>query len=169
MVSRLFLVYVVVELAVVVTLASTIGLGWTLLLLLGAFAAGMALAGSQLKRQLTRLRSGPTRQQSRVASDGALVALGTVLVVVPGLVTTAAGLLLLFPPTRAAARPVLTAMAARGIGRRAPLITVTTVGADRYAPAPRPRPDYIDGEVLDVVDVADFTEVDPPTLPGEPK
>jgi UPF0716 protein FxsA len=168
MVSRLFVLYVVVELAVVVALASTIGLGWTLVLLLATFVAGITLAGSQLKRQLTRLRSGLTTQQSRLASDGALVALGTVLVVVPGLVTTAAGLLLLLPPTRAAARPVLTAMAVRGIGRRAPLITVTTVGADRYASAPRPRSDYIDGEVLDVTDVADVPVIDPPALPGEP-
>lgn len=153
MMSRLFLVYVVVELAVVVALASTIGLGWTLLLLLAAFAAGITLAGSQLKRQLARLRSGLTGQ----ATDGALVALGTVLVVVPGLVTTAAGLLLLLPPTRAAARPLLTALAVRRLtssGRRAPLITVRTS---------RPRPDYIDGEVIDV------TEVDPPALPGEPR
>ena len=164
MVSRLFLVYVLVELAVVVALASAIGLGWTLLLLLAAFAAGLALAGSQLKRQLTRLRSGLTSQQERLATDGALVALGTVLVVIPGLVTTAAGVLLLLPPTRAAARPMLTAMAARGIGKRAPLITVTTVGADRYASTPRPRTDYIDGEVIDVTDVAD---IDPPALPGE--
>jgi UPF0716 protein FxsA len=160
-VSRLFLVYVVVELAVVVALASTIGLGWTLLLLLAAFAGGLALAGSQLKLQLTRLRSGLTAPQPRAVTDSALVALGTLLVVVPGLVTSAAGLLLLLPPTRAAARPVLTAMAARGIGRRAPLITVTTVGADRYASARRPQADYIDGEVIDV------TEVDPPALPGE--
>jgi UPF0716 protein FxsA len=166
MMSRLFLVYVVVELAVVVALASTIGLGWTLLLLLAAFVGGMALSGSQLKRQLTRLRSGLSTGQSRVATDGALVALGTVLVVVPGLVTTAAGLLLLLPPTRAVARPVLTAMAVRGIGRSAPLITITTVGADRYASAPRPRPDYIEGEVIDVTDV---TEVDPPALPGRPE
>ena len=162
MMSRLFLVYVLVELAVVVAVASTIGLGWTLLLLVAALVAGLALAGSQLKRQLTRLRSGLTSQQSRVATDGALVALGTVLVVVPGLVSTAVGMLLLFPPTRAAARPALTAMALRGIGRRAPLITVTTAGADRYGSASRPRPDYIDGEVLDVTDV---TEVDPPALP----
>jgi UPF0716 protein FxsA len=169
MVSRLFLVYVLVELAVLVALASTIGLGWTLLLLLVAFVAGLALAGSQIKRQLGRLRSGLTTQQSQLATDGAMVALGSVLVVVPGLVTTAAGLLLLLPPTRAVARPLLTAMAARGIVRRAPLITVTTVGADRYAPAPRPRPDYIDGEVIDVTDVADFTEVDPPALPGRPE
>ena len=169
MMSRLFLVYALVELAVLVALASTIGLGWTLLLLLAAFVAGLALAGSQLKRQLGRLRSGLTTPHSQLATDGAMVALGSVLVVVPGLVTTAAGVLLLLPPTRAVARPLLTAMAVRGIGRRAPLITVTTVGADRYASAPRPRPDYIDGEVIDVTDVADFTEVDPPALPGRPE
>ena len=169
MVSRLFLVYVVVELAVVVALASTIGLGWTLVVLLAAFAGGLALAGSQLKRQLTRLRSGLNTGQSQPATDGVLIALGTVLVVVPGLVTTTAGLLLLFPPTRAAARPALTAMAVRGIGRRAPLITVTTVGADRYASAPRSRPDYIDGEVIDVTDAAGVTVVDPPALPGRPE
>jgi UPF0716 protein FxsA len=169
MVSRLFLVYVLVELAVVMALASTIGLGWTLLLLLAAFVAGLALAGSQVKRQLARLRSGLTTQQSQLVTDGAMVALGSVLVVVPGLVTTAAGLLLLLPPTRAVARPLLTAMAVRGIGRGAPLITVATVGADRYASPPRPRGDYIDGEVLDVTDVTDASAVDPPALPRRPE
>lgn len=163
MVSRLFGVYVLVELAVVVALASTIGLGWTLLLLLAGVVIGLVLAGSQLKVQLIRLRSGLTTGQSRAATDSALVALGTTLVVVPGLVTTLAGLLLLLPPTRAAARPMLTALVARGIGRRAPLITVTTVGAERYASARQTPPDYIDGEVLDVTDV---TDVDPPSLPG---
>jgi len=160
MVSRLFLVYVIAELAVVVALASTIGLGWTLLLLLVAFVAGLALAGSQLKLQLTRLRSG-LADQSRLAADTTAVAVGTLLMVVPGLVTSAAGLLLLLPPTRAAARPVLAAMAVRGIGRRFPLITVATVGADRFDH--RARPDYIDGEVINV------TEVDPPALPLRPE
>jgi UPF0716 protein FxsA len=159
MVSRLFLVYAVVELAVVVALASTIGLGWTLLLLLAAFVVGVALAGSQVKLQLTRLRSGLTSQQSRLVTDSAIVALGSVLVVVPGLVSTLAGLLLLLPPTRALARPILAAIAVRGIGRRAPLITVTTVGADQYPR--RPQSDYIDGEVIDVKDV------DPPALRPE--
>jgi UPF0716 protein FxsA len=154
MVSRLFLLYVVAELAVVVALASTIGLGWTLLLLLGAFAAGLALAGSQLKRQLNRLRSGLNGDQPKLAADSMAVALGTLLVVTPGLLTSAAGALLLLPPTRAAARPLLSAMAVRGLGRRIPLITVS--GASAYH---RPsRPDYIDGEVIDV------TEVDPPAL-----
>jgi UPF0716 protein FxsA len=155
MVSRLFLLYVVAELAVVVALASTIGLGWTLLLLLAAFAGGLALAGSQLKVQLNRLRSGLNADQSKLAADGVAVALGTSLVVVPGLLTSVAGLLLLLPPTRAAARPLVSAMSVRGLGRRIPLITVSGTG-----PYHRPaRPDYIDGEVIDV------TEVDPPALP----
>jgi UPF0716 protein FxsA len=161
MVSRLFLVYVVAELAAVVALASAIGLGWTLLLLLAAFVAGLAVAGSQLKRQLNRLRSGLSTDQPRLAADSMAVALGTLLVVMPGLLTSAAGLLLLLPPTRAAARPMLSAMAVRGIGRRFPLITVATVGANRYGR--RPRPDYIDGEVIDV------TEGDPPALPLRPE
>lgn len=122
MVSRLFLLYAVIELAVLVALTSTIGFGWTLLLLVGTFILGVALAGSQAKRQLARLRTGGA------VTDGALVALGTVLVVMPGLVTTAAGLLLLLPPTRAVARPIITAMAVRGIGRRTPLVTSTTGG-----------------------------------------
>jgi UPF0716 protein FxsA len=155
MVSRLFLLYVVAELAVVVALASTIGLGWTLLLLLAAFAGGLALAGSQLKVQLNRLRSGLNAGQSKLAADGMAVALGTLLVVMPGLLTSVAGSLLLLPPTRAAVRPLLGAMAVRGLGRRIPLITVTGVGP--YGRTP--RPDYIDGEVIDV------TEVDPPALP----
>ncbi len=161
MVSRLFLVYVVVELLVVVGLASTIGLGWTLLAVLIAFAAGLAVAGSQLKLQLTRLRSGFNADQSRLAADSALVGLGSLLVMVPGLVTTAAGLLLLLPPSRAVARPMLTALAARGVGRRFPLITVATVGADGRVR--RSQPDYIDGEVIDV------SEVEPPAIPLRPE
>lgn len=157
MVSRLFAVYVVAELAVVVALASTIGLGWTLLLLLAAFAVGIAVAGSQLKVQLNRLRSGLGGGQPRLAADGMAVALGSLLVVVPGLVTSVAGLLLLLPPTRAAARPLLSAMAVRGLGRRIPLITVATAGVSNRGP----RGDYIDGEVIEV------TEAEPPALRSE--
>ena len=152
--SRLFLLYVVAELAVVVALASTIGFGWTVLLLLAAFAVGLALAGSQLKLQLNRLRSGLSTDQPKLAADSMAVAPGTLLVVMPGLVTSAAGLLLLLPPTRAAARPLLSTLAVRGLGRRIPLITVS--GVDGYNRPP--RPDYIDGEVIDV------TEVTPPAL-----
>ena len=155
MAMRLFLVYALVELAVVVALASTIGFGWTVLLLVGTFALGLALAGSQVKRQIQRLQSGLAAPRGAL-SDGVLVALGTILTVVPGLVTSVLGVLLLLPPTRALARPAVTALAARGLFR-VPLI-VTTAGG--YPPG---RGDYIDGEVVDVTD--DVTPVDPRSLP----
>ena len=65
MAKRLFLGYVLVELAVVIALAYTIGLGWTVLLLLATFALGLALAGSQLTRQVQRLRRGWPRRRAR--------------------------------------------------------------------------------------------------------
>jgi UPF0716 protein FxsA len=160
MAMRLFLLYLVVELAVVVALVSTIGFGWTVLALLGTSVLGFALAGSQVKRHVQRLRSGLTTPQGAV-TESAMVALGAVLVFVPGVVTTVAGLLLLTPPTRAVARPVLTALAAR----RMPLITVASsaAGARRRAG----RGEYIDGEVIDVVD-SDVVDVERPALPRQP-
>jgi UPF0716 protein FxsA len=155
MALRLFLLYAVIEIAVVVGLSSTIGVGWTVLLLVGSWLAGLALAGSQVKRHVRRLRAGLDNPHGAI-TDSVLVALGVVLVVIPGLFSTVFGLLLLLPLTRAAARPLFTLLAAR----RAPLITVATAGARRYATR---RDDYIDGEVVDVVDV------EPPPLPRHPE
>jgi UPF0716 protein FxsA len=153
---RLFLLYVVIEIAVMVALASTIGLGWTLLLLVATFALGFALAGSQVRRHFGRLRSGLTPANLHgAAADSVLVALGTVLVVIPGVASSVVGALLLLPPTRKAARPLVTAMAAR----RMPLITAGVAGWRVV----RPRADYIDGEVVDVVDV------EPPAVERAPR
>jgi UPF0716 protein FxsA len=155
MAMRLFVLYTVVELAVIVALVSTIGFGWTVLLLLGTFTLGIALAGSQVKRHFRRLRSGLNAGSVQgAAADGVLVALGTVLVVIPGLASSVVGALLLLPPTRAVARPLVTAIAAR----RLPLITVA--GTTGYT---APRGDYIDGEVIDV------TDIEPPALERKPE
>ena len=170
MAKRLFGLYVLVELAAVIALVYAIGFGWTVLLLLGTFALGIALAGSQMTRQLTRLRSGLNQPQGAV-TDGVLIALGTVLVLLPGLVSSVLGLLLLIPPTRTIARPAVAALAARGLARM-PLIATTAAGVGRP-----PRGDYVDGEVIDVTDViyiidvapngvrSDVVVVDPPGLP----
>ena len=152
MAMRLFLMYLVVELAVIVALASTIGVGWTVLALLGTFVVGLALAGSQVKRHLRRLQSGLTAATVQgAAADSVLVALGTVLVVIPGLASSVVGALLLLPPTRAAARPLVTAMAAR----RMPIVAAAagTGAAAGWGYDAAGRGDYIDGEVVDVVDV----------------
>lgn len=149
MVSRLFLVYVVVELAVVVALAYAIGLGWTLLVLLGTFLGGIVFAGARVKRQLVEVLAGKSP-----VTDSAVTAIGAVLLIVPGLVSSAMGLLLLLPPTRKVARPLVAATAARGLGW--PLIIAT-----RFVERRRTR-DVIDGEVTDVTDV---TDPEPPALP----
>lgn len=162
MVSRLLLIYAIVELAVIFALVSTIGWGWTMLALLATFVLGWGLvapmAGSHLIRRIGRLRSGLAEQRA-AAGDGALVSLAALLVLVPGLVTTALGLLLLIPPVRSAVGPGLTALAVRKLQRQMPGLSYAS--AYRAQPHPASQPsfdgrghgDYIDGEVIDVHDV----------------
>lgn len=161
MVRGLLLIYVVVELAAILALSATIGWGWTLLALLVTAVLGVVvcvpMAGWQLGAQVVQLRSGLKEPRSAL-SDGAMVSLATVLILVPGLVTTALGLLLLVPPIRTLARPALAAIALRGFQRRIPLITDVRMFGDR--PDDRERRDYIDGEVIEVRDV------EPPVLPA---
>jgi UPF0716 protein FxsA len=157
MAMRLFVLYAVIEMAVMVALVATIGFGWTIVALLATWLVGVSLAGSQVKRHIRRLQAGlNARTVQGAAADSVLVALGTVLVVIPGLASSALGALLLLPPTRAAARPLVTAIAAR----RMPLITVAGAAASTAR-----RGDYIDGEVVDVSDVPD---VEPQALERKP-
>src|SRR5829696_5158665 len=148
MAMRLFLIYTLVEFAVIVALVSTIGFGWTILALLGTFVVGLVLAGSQVKRHIRRLRAGLNAATVHgAAADSVLVALGTVLVVIPGLASSVVGALLLLPPTRAAVRPLVMA------ARRIPLVTAAAASAPGWGYTAAGRGDYIDGEVVDVVDV----------------
>ena len=169
MLSRLFLVYAVVELAAITALVATIGWGWTLLALLVSFVLGWGLlvpmTGSHLLRQIGHLRSGLAERRAAVR-DGTLVTLGALLVVIPGPVTTVSGLLLLVPPIRSAVGPGLAALAMRGLRRRVPLLADTALfgaGERQGAAAGDGSLDgYIDGEVVDVRDIR------PPALPNEP-
>lgn len=152
MAMRLFLIYLIVELAVIVALVSTIGFGWTVLALTGTFLVGLALAGSQVKRHIRRLQSGfSARTAPGAVTDSVLVALGTILVAIPGLASSVLGALLLLPPTRAAARPLVAAI----VARRVPLVAAAGAGAAAagWGYTAAGRGDYIDGEVVEVVDV----------------
>ncbi len=154
MVKRYVLLYVLVEMAVLIALTATVGLGWTLLALVAAFTLGLLLAGSQIRRQVAQLRRGLTDPGAQ-ATDSALVALGSVLVFIPGLVTTAAGLLLLAPPSRSAVRPMATGLVTRGLTRRVAFVT--------------PRRSYIDGEVVDMPDVHGAPVANLPVLRPRPE
>lgn len=134
----LFLLYVVVEFLAFVWAVNTIGAVWAVLLLIAS-----SLVGSVLVRWQWRTVSAGFRRAQRgeaspggAIADGALVGLGGVLMFVPGLVTSAIGLLLLIPPTRWLLKPLVVALGTRVFGP----ITVVT-GTTRGA--------VIDGEVVE--------------------
>lgn len=132
-VARWVLLYAVVELAAAALLVWALGLGWALVVMAAVFLAGVLLSASQVKDAVR------TRRSPQVTlADGVLVGAGSFLVFLPGVVSTAAGALMLAPPTRGAMRPAAQAMLTRGLVRR--------VNLDYLGPR---RSDYIDGEVID--------------------
>jgi UPF0716 protein FxsA len=94
--------YVVVEIAAVVAVASWLGIGWTLLLLFGLSLLGLVLLrheGSRAWRSF-QLAVADGRPPGREVLDGMLVLLGAVLIVLPGFVTDVLALLCLLPFSR---------------------------------------------------------------------
>lgn len=139
---RYVALYAAVELTAIILLTWAVGLGWTLVALAATFMTGVVLAATQLKAQAGSIGRRRTTPQGAVA-DGVLVGLGSFLVFLPGPVTTAAGMLMLAPPTRAAMRPVAAAMLGRGAMR-----AVTALNLDDFL-IRGTRGDYIDGEIID--------------------
>src|SRR5690349_12444812 len=122
------LLYLAVEIVAVVALASWIGVGGTLLVLLGGALLGLWLARREGLRAVRAIAE--AARDRRVAhvelTDGLLVAAGGLLLVVPGLVTDVAGLLLLLPPTRSLVRRRLV----RAAEEREPLLRTARIRAD---------------------------------------
>ena len=151
--------YAMVELAALALLIWAVGLAWTLLILAASFVVGVTLAASQLRGQFDAVRRAQDNPRGAV-TDGVLVGLGALLVLIPGIVSTAAGAFMLAPSTRGAMRPLAATMLTRGVVRR---IGVFNIGAFNPHPSyPHPsyphtgpgagRGDYIDGEVIGEVD-----------------
>lgn len=144
--------YAAVELAAVALLIWAVGLGWTMVVLAVAFLVGLLLAASQVKGQVGAIRKARGNPTGAV-TDGVLVGLGSLLVFLPGLVTTAAGALMLAPPTRAAMRPLATTLLGRGVVRGVGAINLDSLAnfgtaSTRVGGGGVGRGDYIDGEVI---------------------
>lgn len=109
------LVLPVVEIWAIVQVGQVVGVWWTLLLLVLSGVVGSWLItreGTRAWRALrTSLQEG--RMPAKELADGVLVVLGGALMLSPGFVTDALGLLLVLPFTRPAARALLTAVLAR--------------------------------------------------------
>lgn len=97
-----FLAWPLVEIALFVVIGGQIGLGATLVWVLGSGAAGVLLLRAEMARGAVMLRQGPGRVALREgASVSALFrALAAVLLILPGFLTDGIGLLLLVPPVQ---------------------------------------------------------------------
>jgi UPF0716 protein FxsA len=119
----LLLAFVVAEMVLLITLGRWLGVWPTILLVLGGGIAGAWLARWQGLRTALRARDQlangvlPTTEMT----DGFLIALAAVLLILPGVLTDLLGLALLFPPTRALLRRAVIGQ----FTRRSPLASFT--------------------------------------------
>ncbi|MGJ4049533.1 FxsA family protein [Corynebacterium macclintockiae] len=106
--------YLVVEVIAFILLGQWIGWLWALLLLLGLFVLGIAVATWQM-RELTVRALQHNDQPGKLSADMALSMVGAVGVAVPGIVSSFLGLLFLIPPTRTVIRKMLGQAARRSL------------------------------------------------------
>jgi len=114
--ALLFVTVPLAELYVILKVGDTIGIGWTILLLVADSLLGSWLLRSQGRAVWRRFNEilAQGRVPHREVVDGVLVIFGGAFLITPGFLTDIVGLLLLLPPTRAVIRRLL----AQRLGRR---------------------------------------------------
>jgi UPF0716 protein FxsA len=140
----LVILWPVAELFVAIKVAEAIGVLLTVLLIVAGWPLGVWLAKTEGRAAWRRLSAAATRPHTprppgREVIDGALVLAGAILLIVPGFITDAVGLLLLLPPTRAVARAAIT----RNFQSR------LVVAATRFSRSPRSAND-VDSTATDL-------------------
>jgi UPF0716 protein FxsA len=156
------LLLAVAEIAVFIAVVHAIGAGWSLLLLAVTTVAGVALLRREGVRGWRAFRAAAEagRPPGPQVSNSLVGLAGAVLLATPGFLSSLAGLLLIVPPTRWAAR--------RGVERATERRVPAAVAGDLFGPrrvrvkrgepttapadgpaAPTPPPAAIEGEVVE--------------------
>jgi UPF0716 protein FxsA len=135
----LFIGVPLLEIYVLVQVGQVIGAWWTILLLVLDSILGTILIRHEGARAWRALREaiGSGRMPARELADGALILVGGTLMLAPGFVTDAFGVLLILPLTRPVFRRLLTTLVSRRV-----LLDVTRPGRGPEGPVVR-------GEVVD--------------------
>src|ERR671914_491701 len=136
----LFIVVPIAELAVIIQVGQEIGVWWTIAILVADSILGSLLMRAQGRAAWRRFNDAVQagRVPAREVLDGALIVFGGLLLLTPGFITDALGLVLLIPPTRALVRAVLV----RRLEHR--MVAAAT------RPRPRPRTYDVEGTATDV-------------------
>ena len=150
----LFLIFIVLPIAeiyLIVQVGETVGVWWTLAILIADSILGALLLRGQGRATWRRFNEtlAAGRPPAREVLDGGLVIFGGAFLITPGFISDVIGLLLLFPPTRALFRRIIVRRYARRL--------VVSVACRAVPSDPGARRDY------DVEGTAQ--EVDPPHLP----
>ena len=139
-----FVVVPLVEIYVLIQVGQVIGVWWTILLLILDSILGTWLIRHEGRRAWLALNTALSSGQmpARELADGALILIGGTLMLSPGFVTDALGILLILPFTRPVARRLLTRV-----------VTKRLLGA-YVTPGPGPRgpggpENVVRGEVVD--------------------
>jgi UPF0716 protein FxsA len=134
-----FIVVPIVEIYVIIQVGQVIGPWWTILLLIADSILGSWLIRREGGRAWRALRGAldSGRMPAKELADGALILIGGTLMLTPGFVTDAFGILLILPMTRPLFRRLLTGVVTRR------LVVLST------QPGPRPAGPVIPGEVVD--------------------
>ena len=149
---------VLAELAVLVSVVAWVGIGWTVLAMLTTSALGALLLARQGVRALTELRDRARARQpaGRELGNAGLVAVGGLLMVLPGFLGDLLGLLCLLPVTRGLMRSLIARVVVGRlpVGLRPP-VRARSVRVEPVAGSPwsgsgstRVSPLVIEGEVV---------------------
>jgi UPF0716 protein FxsA len=127
----LFIAVPLLEIYVLIQVGQVIGPWWTILLLVLDSILGTWLIKREGSRAWRALRQAleTGRMPGKELADGALILIGGTLMLSPGFVTDAFGILLILPLTRPAARRLLSVV----IGRR---LLAGTLAANSRHPGP---------------------------------
>jgi UPF0716 protein FxsA len=139
--------YILLEMILLVSLGKALGLFGTLALVLGAGFAGAWLARRQGLRSAMRVRSQMAAGgiPAGEMTDGLLIGVAAVLLIIPGVLGDIIGLALLFPPTRAVIKHALLAKFAK----RSVFTQFTVDQAGGRVEAPRSGDRIIEARVVE--------------------
>lgn len=146
MLVAVFIGVPLLEIFVLVQVGQVVGAWWTILLLILASVIGTWLVRREGGRAwhglTTALQTG--RMPHRELADGALILVGGTLMLTPGFITDAVGVLLILPVTRPVARRVLARLVARRLLDSGPPRDVRRPGPTGEGPVI--RGDVVDGD-----------------------
>lgn len=135
------------EVYVIIQVGQVVGPWWTILLLIAAGVLGSWLMKREGGRAWRALQEALAhgRMPARELADGILILVAGTLMLSPGFISDAVGVLLILPITRPLARRLLTRVVTRKlVGTAGPAYAARSTGTAR-----RPGDDVVPGEVVD--------------------